>query len=148
MKSLKSIVLDKEPLIGLMTVNGHPNLLSMVGMQVSFKIKNCSISCSEILLSVRCSSNMSICFFLHCQVFLSRGVKLGWEVFRLTCCSFIGDNLRRKWWQTSWLAFWVNTLGLVGVHWNSGFSTFMNRTLEKTIWKGKVDCYGLGALWH
>lgn len=34
-----SIALDKEPLIGLMTVNGHPNLLSMAGMQVSFKRK-------------------------------------------------------------------------------------------------------------
>lgn len=111
MKRLKSIALDKEPLISLMTVNGHPNLLSMVGMQASFKRKNCSISCSEIEVSVRCSSNMSICFFLHGQLFRSRDLKLGWEVFRLTGCSFIEDNLRRNWWQILWLAFRVSWSG-------------------------------------
>lgn len=43
-------------------VCGHPNLLSIVGMEVSFKVQNCSIPFVETTVSIDRYSNMSIGF--------------------------------------------------------------------------------------
>lgn len=76
-------------------VCGHPNLLSIVGMEVSFKVQNCSIQFAEITVSIDKHSNMSISFpqifFQICRLPPLYQRKLGLLELCL-CRSFMGEN--------------------------------------------------------